>query len=72
MVVNSKCKIINNSIRESFMVTQKWMDEYIHDIKYRVLQGKLPKEDMRIVNKYRECERLGKIDFKKLMKQLTE
>lgn len=67
--------IINKIIREQYMVTQKEMDEYIYDIEYRVLQGKLPPQDMRIVQRYKEYkqhERLGKIDFNKLMRYLTE
>lgn len=57
------------------MVNLEYMDDYINDIQYRVLQGRLPPEDMRVVERYKEF-RVGKhksdkIDFKKLMRSLT-
>ena len=56
------------------MVTLEYMDDYIGDIKCRVSQGRLPPEDMRIVERYKEFrkhENVSKVDFKKLMKQLS-
>lgn len=51
------------------------MDNYIEDIRIRILQGRLPSEDIRIVWKYKEykkCNRVvSKIDFVKLMNYLT-
>ena len=58
------------------MVTQKYMDDYIEDIEYRVLNHLLPPEDMRIVKRYKKFKKqeraFNKVDFKKLMKQLTK
>lgn len=58
------------------MVTMEYMDEYIEDIRYRVLQGRLPPEDMKIVERYkdyRQHERdFKKVDFSKLMNMLIE
>lgn len=68
-------KIIIKSIQEPYMVYREWMDDYINNIERRVLQSKLPPEDMKIVKRYRECnlnKRFEKIDFKKLMSQLLE
>lgn len=56
------------------MVTLEYMDDYIGDIKCRVSQGRLPPDDMRIVERYKEFrkhENVSKVDFKKLMKQLS-
>ena len=36
------------------MVTMEYMDKYIEDIRYRVLQGRLPPENMKIVERYKE------------------
>lgn len=55
------------------IVTQEEMDDYIEDIRIRVSQGRLPPEDIKIVWKYEEykkCNRVGKIDFIKLMNYL--
>lgn len=50
------------------------MDDYIDDIKYRVLSHRLPPEDMRIVERYKEYKSKNKdfkkVDFKKLMSEL--
>ena len=58
------------------MVTIEYMDDYIDDIRCRVLSGRLPPEDMRIVERYKEYKQKNKVfkevDFKKLMIQLTE
>ena len=58
------------------MVTQEYMDNYIDDIEYRVLSHRLPPEDMRIVKRYKEFRKQERafveIDFKKLMKELTD
>ena len=67
--------IINKTIQKPYIVTKEYMDDYIRDIECRVLQGRLPPQEMRIVErykKYKQYERLGKIDFNKLMKYLTE
>jgi hypothetical protein len=57
------------------MVNLEYMDDYINDIQYRVLQGRLPPEDMRVVERYKEFRvdkhKSDKIDFKKLMRSLT-
>lgn len=58
------------------MVTMEYMDEYIEDIRYRVLQGRLPPEDMKIVERYKEYRQhersLKEVDLKKLMSVLIE
>lgn len=52
------------------------MDNYIEDIEYRVLTGRLPPEDMRIVERYKEYEsherEFKNDDFKKLMNMLIK
>ena len=57
------------------MVTVEYMDDYIDDIRCRVLSGSLPPEDMRIVERYKEYQSKNrgfkKVDFKKLMSELT-
>lgn len=57
------------------MVTVEYMDDYIDDIRCRVLSGRLPPEDMRIVERYKEYQSKNrgfkKVDFKKLMSELT-
>lgn len=56
------------------MVTKEYMDNYIADIKYRVLHGMLPPEDMRIAERYKEYKQqheFKKVDFKKLMSMLV-
>ena len=56
------------------MVTVEYMDDYIDDIRYRVLSGRLPPEDMRIVERYKEYKLKNrgfkKVDFNKLMSEL--
>ena len=56
------------------MVTIEYMDDYISDIEDRVLSKRLPSEDMRIVERYKEYKqyehRLKMVDFKKLMNML--
>lgn len=56
------------------MVTVEYMDDYIDDIRCRVLSGRLPPEDMRIVEGYKEWKSKNKafkeVDFKKLMDKL--
>lgn len=58
------------------MVTLDYMDGYIDNIEYRVLSHRLPPEDMRIVERYREFRKqeraFNKVDFKELMRQLTK
>lgn len=65
--------IINNN---EYYVTKEYMDDYIEDIKYRVLQGMLPPEDIKIVERYEEYKNhernFKKIDFDKLMYRLME
>lgn len=56
------------------MVTIEYMDNYIEDIERRVLTGRLPFEDMRIVEKYRKYKKqyeIKNMNFKKLMNMLT-
>lgn len=59
---------------ENNLVTVEYMDDYIDDIKYRVLSHRLPPEDMRIVERYKEYKSKNrdfkKVDFKKLMSEL--
>ena len=56
-------------------VTVEYMDDYIDDIRCRVLSGRLPLEDMKIVERYKEYQSKNrgfkKVDFKKLMSELT-
>lgn len=56
-------------------VTVEYMNDYIDDIRYRVLSGRLPLEDMKIVERYKEYKSKNrwfkKVDFKKLMSELT-
>ena len=56
------------------MVTIEYMDDYISDIEDRVLSKRLPSEDMRIVERYKEYKQhehgLKMVDFKKLMNML--
>ena len=57
------------------MVTIEYMDDYIGDIEDRVLSGRLPPEDMKIVKKYKEYKQqheFKRTDFKKLMNILVE
>lgn len=58
------------------MVTIDYMDEYIEDIRYRVLQGRLPPEDMKIVERYKEYRQhergFTEVNFNKLMSMLIE
>ena len=58
------------------MVTIEYMDDYIDDIRCRVLSGRLLPEDMRIVERYKEYKSKNRafkeVDFIKLMKQLTK
>ena len=58
------------------MVTVEYMDDYIDDIRYRVLSGRLPPKDMRIVKRYKEYKsknrEFKKVDFKKLMSELIQ
>lgn len=60
---------------ENNIVTVEYMDGYIDDIRCRVSSGRLPPEDMRIVEKYKEYKQKNrafkKVDFKKLMNELT-
>ena len=55
-------------------VTVEYMDDYIDDIRCRVLSGRLPLEDMKIVERYKEYKSKNrgfkKVDFKKLMSGL--
>lgn len=50
------------------------MDDYIDDIRCRVLSHRLPPEDMRIVERYKEYKSNNRafkeVDFKKLMSKL--
>lgn len=59
---------------ENNLVTVEYMDDYIDDIRCRVLSGRLPPEDMRIVERYKEYKSKNrgfkKVDFKKLMSEL--
>ena len=54
-----------------WMVTKEYMDDYIENIEYRVLTGRLPSEDMRIVERYKEYKQheheFKSVNFKKLM-----
>lgn len=56
------------------MVTVEYMDDYIDDIRCRVSSGRLPPEDMRIVERYKEYKSKNRafkeVDFKRLMKEL--
>lgn len=55
-------------------VTIEYMDDYISDIEDRVLSKRLPSEDIRIVERYKEYKQyehgLKMVDFKKLMNML--
>lgn len=55
-------------------VTVEYMDDYIDDIRCRVLSHRLPPEDMRIVERYKEYKSNNRafkeVDFKKLMSKL--
>lgn len=55
-------------------VTVEYMNDYIDDIRCRVLSGRLPPEDMRIVERYKEYKSKNRefkeVDFKKLMSEL--
>lgn len=57
------------------MVTIEYMDDYIGDIEYRVLSGRLLFEDIRIVEKYKEYKQhehgFKMVDFKKFMNMLV-
>ena len=57
------------------MVTIEYMDDYIGDIEDRVLSGRLPPEDMRIVERYKEYKQhehgFKMVDFKKLVNMLV-
>lgn len=61
---------------ENNLVTVEYIDDYIDDIKYRVLSGRLPYEDMRIVKRYKEYKSKNrgfkKVDFKKLISELND
>ncbi len=65
-------KTIYETIEET--VTIEYMDDYISDIEDRVLSKRLPSEDMRIVERYKEYKQyehgLKMVDFKKLMNML--
>lgn len=56
------------------MVTVEYMDDYIDDIRCRVLSGRLPPEDMRIVERYKAYKSKNtafkEVDFKRLIKEL--
>lgn len=58
------------------MVTIEYMDDYIEDIKHRILAARLPPEDMRIVERYKEYKQHNRefknVNFKKLMNMLIE
>ena len=51
------------------MVTIEYMNDYIKNIEHRVLTGRLPPEDMRIVKRYKEYKQqheFKSVDFGKL------
>lgn len=57
------------------MVTKKYVDDYIGDIEYRVLTGRLLSEYMRIVERYKgykQQHEFKKVVFKELMNILIE
>ena len=74
--INERFLIQKNASPMHHMVTLEYMDDYINDIHHRVLQGRLPPEDMRSVERYKEFRQhknvFKEVDFKKLMRQLTK
>ena len=74
--INERLLIERNTTPIHHMVTLEYMDDYINDNRCRVLQGRLPPDDMRIVERYKEFRKqeraFTKVDFKKLMRQLTK
>lgn len=57
------------------ITSKEYMDDYIRDIEYRVLTGRLPSGDMRIVERYKEYKQhehgFKSVDFKKLINMLV-
>ena len=74
--INERLLIQRNTTPIHHMVTLEYMDDYIGDIEYRVLTHRLPPEDMRIVERYKDFRKqeraFKKVDFKKLMRQLAK
>lgn len=74
--INERLLIQRDMTPIHHMVTLEYMDDYIGDIEHRVLSHRLPPEDMRIVERYKEFRKqrrvFEKVDFKKLMRQLTK
>lgn len=55
---------------EDEMFSKEDMDDYINDIEYRVLTGRLHPEGMRFVQKYNKIrkQKFTKINFKEFIK----
>ena len=74
--INERLLIQKTTMPIHHMVTLEYMDDYIDNIEYRVLSHRLPPEDMRIVERYKEFRKqeraFNKVDFKELMRQLTK
>lgn len=58
------------------MITMEEMDDYIDNIEYKVIIGRLHPSEMKIVERYKEYRKKNRVfrevDFKKLMRHLME
>ena len=56
---------------EDEIVSKEYMNDYIDDIEYRVLTGRLHPEDMRFVQKYNKIrkQKFTKINLNKFMEE---